>query len=642
MWVEPGLRGTITFLFTDLEGSTGLWEQDAAAMDAALRAHDEVLGSVFVRHGGRVFSRAGDSFAVAFSSPSDAVAAAVDVQRRVSSLPGPMTLSLRIGLHSGDAYEREGDYFGPVVNRAARLMATAHGGQIVCSLTTAELARAALAPDVVLRLLGTFQLKDLLAPETVFQLEAAGLEATFPPLRTLDAARHNLPVQQTRLIGRDGEIATVLEALGRSRLVTLTGVGGCGKTRLALAVGAELASARDGVFFVGLAPVTNGDGVVAAVTEAMGVRLAREEPAALARFLGGQDVVLILDNCEHLLDEVSDLVDTVLTGATGPRVVATSREALGSTAEHVVRVPSLPMHASAEQNAALTLLVECAQRAGVSSTRLHEGHDVLAEMCRRLDGIPLAIELAAARLEQFTATDLLDRLDQRFDLLVGGHGRRRQRQQTLQAVMDWSWELLTADERRLLAVLSTFSGPWTLASAETIGARFVDGSVAVIHASLVAKSLVEPVFGSSKSRYRFLETVRLFANSKLVEFNLAAEARTAHAQQYVEQARAVSADRAFGDLDVMDAIQSELVDVGAAIEWLISQDAPSQAAELVVLCGGCYSRAFSSRRGVDEVTALRSRVDAPVLRAEDAHRGRLRGSVYRPARSHPAVGRRSA
>jgi predicted ATPase len=518
---------------------------------------------------------------------------------------------------TGEAELQGEDYFGPALNRTARVMATGHGGQILCSAATAELARPALAPDTVLRPLGTFRLKDLMAPETVFQVGTADLQSTFPPLRTLDLARHNLPVQQTRLIGRDGEVAAIVGALERSRLVTLTGVGGCGKTRLALAVGAELvASSGDGVFFVALAPVTTGDGIVPAVAEAMGVRLAREESSALVRYLDDRDVVLILDNCEHLLDEISDLVDALLSETTSPRVVATSREALGAAAEHVLRVPSLSVDSKAgEQSPAVSLLVERAQRAGAPLTRLVEDHDVLVEICGRLDGIPLAIELAAARLDQLSPTDLLARLDQRFDLLVGGHGRRRQRQHTLQAMMDWSWELLTRDERRLLAVLSVFADRWTLANAELLGGRFVDGSVAFVLAALVAKSLVETLSASSSGRYRLLETVRLFANTKLVELGVADDARAAHAQMYVDLARSVPPERAFNDVDTVDRVGSEFADLGSAIDWLIRRGSPSQAAELVVLGGGCYSQDLSARRGVDEVIILQPQVDSRVLRA---------------------------
>jgi predicted ATPase/class 3 adenylate cyclase len=613
--VDLAPHGTVTFLFTDVEGSTGLWERDPAAMEHGLRLHDELLAAVVAEHGGVVFAQAGDSFAAAFSSPADAVAAAVEVQRGVASMAGSVTLRLRIGLHTGKAYERDGNYFGPVVNRAARLMATAHGGQVVCSVATAELARPSLGDDVRLCPLGTFRLKDLLMPEAVFQVEARGLTSRFPPLRTLDAARHNLPVQQTGLVGRDEELVVIIDALRRSRLVTVTGVGGCGKTRLALAVGAEVTpSFADGVFFVSLGSVTDGPGVLAAVTESLGVHLASETPSDLARFLERLDILLILDNCEHLLDDVVDLVDVVLSYRAGARILATSREALGAAGERVFRVPSLSIDADDHDlGPAVELLIERMRSAGAPPPG-GDQHEVLRDICRRLDGIPLAIELAAVHLDQLSPCDLLDRLDHRFDLLVGGHGRRRQRQQTLQAVMDWSWELLSVDECRLLAIVSVFSGTWTLDSAEIVGRPHVTTRVARVLASLVAKCLVDPVFSPGQGRYRLLETVRLFAAAKLVDFGLAEEARSGHASLHLARARAVSVDQAFLDLDVMDRVRDEIADVGTAIEWLTSRHAWSDAAELVVLCGGCYMRSLSSRRGVGEVQLLEARVEG-ILRA---------------------------
>ena len=440
---------------------------------------------------------------------------------------------------------------------------------------------------------------------------------TFPSLRTLDAVRHNLPVQQTGLIGREAETAAVIEALTQSRLVTLTGVGGCGKTRLALAVAADLAqTAHDGVFFVALSPVTDGGDVVSAVTESMGARLARLTPSDLARFVESRQVLLVLDNCEHLLDEVADLVDEVLSTGAGPRVLVTSREALGAAGEWIVRVPSLPIDGGDERSSpAVTLLVERMRRAAGRDVRIDESSGVLVEICRRLDGIPLAIELAAAQMTHMSPAELLERIDRRFELLVGGHGRRRQRQQTLQAIMDWSWDLLAIDERCLLAACSIFSGDWSIDGAEAVGDPFVSGAVARVLPALVRKSLVEPVFTVGATRYRLLETVRLFAAGKLVDLGLAEQARTVHAEFHLDRARVTSVDEAFLDLDVIDLVHRDLTDLGAAIDWLTTRAKSSDAAELVVLAGGCYSRAFSSQRGVTEVEQLARLVDDPVLRA---------------------------
>ena len=634
----------MTFLFTDLEGSTGLWERDSAAMDDVLRVHDQVLNECITTGGGVVFSRAGDSFAAAFPFAANALMAAAEVQRRIAAIGGPVLLRVRIGVHCGEAFERDGDYFGPVVNRAARLMAAAHGGQTVCSLVVAELARPALPPELTLVELGTHRLKDLLAPETVLQLNAPDVETSFPPLRTLDVAHHNLPVQQTRLIGRDADVARIAAQLVGSRLVTLTGIGGCGKTRLALAIAAELApTAADGVFFVGLATVTNGAAVVDAVTQSMGVRLTDPGVSGLAAHLAGRDALLVLDNCEHLLDEVTDLVDALLATTTRLRLLTTSREALGAAGEHVVRVASLTVDDQSaplgrgrqvtaplgperdhvdqgdgppEQSPAVALLVERARAAGADVAVSPGNRSVLEDICRRLDGIPLAIELAAAQLDVLTPVDLLARLDHRFDLLVGGHGRRRQRQQTLQAMMDWSWELLSSSERTLLGVVSVFTGSWALDAIEATAASFVGGPVTVALRSLVAKSLVEPVFSVGRSRFRLLETVRMFAAAQLVELGLVDEARHAHADFYVQRSLKIGGDRAFLEEESLDDVSTDLTDIDAVIEHCINRSAWEQAAQLTVFTGGCRMVGLASANGVRWVSLIEPHIEDDIIRAQ--------------------------
>jgi predicted ATPase len=535
----------------------------------------------------------------------------------MASQAEPFPLRLRIGLHTGEPYGRDHNYFGPAVNRAARLMAAAHGGQMVCSAATAALAGSGPRDDYGLRRLGTYRLKDLLEPETIFQVEAPGVVISFPQLRTLDALHHNLPVQQTAVIGREAEIAATLDAFEKSRLVTLTGVGGCGKTRLALAAAVELTSRQeDGVFFVPLVSVTDEDGLVAAITQSMGVRLGRERSADLSGFLARRDVLLVLDNCEHLLDEVADLADEVLSAGAGPRVLATSREPLGIVGEHVIRVPSLPVESDGSTiSPAEALLVERMRTATGDGAPVEGEHDLRVEICRRLDGIPLAIELAAAQLAHMTPNDLLERLDQRFDLLVGGHGRRRQRQQTLQAVMDWSWELLSSDERRLLAVVSVFGASWDLHSSEFVGEPFVSAPVAAVLAALVDKSLVEPVFAAGTGRYRLLETVRLFAAGKLVEFGLADRVRDTHAELQLRRARSLSPEHASWDVDVVARMQAELIDIGVAVDWLTNRGQPTGAAELVISAGGCYMRGQSSGWAVAAVHRLADHVDDATTRA---------------------------
>ena len=615
--VSAAPSGTVTFLFSDIEGSTRLWEARGVDMASALVEHDKVLHAAAGKHGGYVFATGGDGFAIAFDSAVQAVLAAVEVQKAIGQLRDPVPLRVRLGMHSGEAVERGGDYFGPVVNRAARLMGAANGGQIVCSLVTAELARPALPDPVTLSSLGSHRLKDLLEPEVILQVGAPGLPSSFPPLRSLDVVRHNLPVQQTRLIGRSTEVATVLEAVEASRLVTLTGVGGCGKTRLALAAAVELAPrCRDGAFLVPLAVATDRAAIVEAITGAINARLVDANADSLAAFLCDLDVLLVLDNCEHLLDDVADVTELLLSRGSGPKVLATSREALGADGERVLRVPSLPVETDGGRLSPAVLLM--LDRTGGSLHGAPPGPkdlDVIEEICRRLDGIPLAIEFAAAQLDVLAPAELLNRLDQRFDLLVGGHGRRRQRQQTLQAMMEWSWELLDPVEQRLLAVLSVFAGDWPLEAGEAVGGSFVSGSTVAALRRLTAKSLVEPVYAGEESRFRLLETVRLFAAERLVEMGIADQAREQHAAYHVHRARGIGPHRGFNDGAVIAAVQTDLADIDAALGWLAARADWASAADVALLAGGCWASGIQAGGGLRWFGTIEPHIDDPALRA---------------------------
>ena len=610
----PG--GVLTFLFTDLEGSTAAWERDARAMDTALRRHDRVVSTAIAQGGGYVFSRAGDSFAAAFASPSDAVRAAVQAQRELKASVGRLDLAVRMGLHTGEANERDGDYFGPVVNRAARLMATAHGGQVVCSQLTAQLATTTVSEGVALVELGTFRLKDLLLPETVFEVRWFGLDRSFPPLRTLEAVRHNLPLQHTTLIGRDTEIARVAKAVRASRLVTLTGIGGCGKTRLALAAAAELASGfSDGVVFVPLATVARGEQIARAVEEALEARVSAPEAAAMATFLARRDTLLVLDNCEHILDEVAGFVEVVLAAGTGPRILATSRQVLDVEGEYAMRVPSLSLDGGAGDPPALRLLTERAKSArGQPVEATHRS--ALLEICARLDGIPLAIELAAAQLVYLTPGELLSRLDQRFDLLVGGRGERRRRQQTLQTVMDWSWDLLTPDEQQLLAVLSVFRGTWTLDQAEDLGQGFVAGGIPGLIRSLVGKSLVDHVpTGDGQNRYRLLESVRLYADARLTAGGQRTTVLQRHLDTHLDRVRLLPPEQYWFDLDLIEQLAASMTDIASAVERALSDGAYNAAGELVAHLLGSFATGTYDAQGEQWVQQLETQIDDPVLRS---------------------------
>jgi predicted ATPase/class 3 adenylate cyclase len=518
--------GTVTLLFTDIEGSTRLWEAEPEQMAVALRRHDEIMRSSIEQAGGYVFKTVGDAFCAAFGTAQSAVGAVLASQQALCAQAWPTSrpVRVRMGLHTGACEEREGDYFGPVVNRAARLEAAAHGGQVLISGVTADLLADALPPGVSLRDLGPHRLKDLGRPEQVYQLQAGFLTATFPPISSLDSPElpNNLPSMPSPFVGRDREIAEVRRLTAESRLVTLTGAGGSGKTRLALQVAAELVeSTADGVWLAELAPCTSGEQIAEVVAAALGIQ--GESAAAVTSALAGQQALIVLDNCEHLIDDVAKFSEQVIRHCPRVAILATSREPLGIGGELVYRVPSMSLP---ERGA------ETAEDLGSSDAALlfaarARGHGLLiddasaplvATICRRLDGIPLALELAAARLSSMSLQQVTDRLDQRFRLLTGGSRNAMPRQQTLQATVDWSFSLLTGPERATLLRLSVFAGGFELEAAEAVCATTeVDAfDVADLLGSLVDKSLVVADRAADSVRYRLLETIRQYGAQELV------------------------------------------------------------------------------------------------------------------------------
>ena len=555
-----------------------MWEDHRVEMEAALERHDEILRSAIKSHGGYVFSTAGDAFAASFGRVEDAISAATEAQTGLGGerWPEQTPIRVRMGLHTGEAQERGGDYFGPAVNRAARIMSAGHGGQVLVSAATSSMVQG-----VDLRDLGEHRLKDLGAPERISQLVIAGVDRSFPPLQSLSSVRHNLPVQRTVLVGRDDDVAEVVELGAGHRLVTLTGVGGAGKTRLALAAAAEMVDRfDDGVFFVPLAAVDDPGLVAPAVAEAAGVTLGDLTPEGVAGFLGSRRVLVVLDNCEHLIDEVAELVDMILEAGDAARVLATSREALEVDGEQTLTVRSLA--GGSPDSPAVRLLLDRARAVRPDLVLDDESMTAAVEICTRLDGIPLALELAAAQFAHLSPADLAQRLDDRFRLLVGGRRRRLQRQHTLQAVMDWSWDLLQGDEQRLLAQLSVFSGGWTLDAAE--GVCQVDSSrpIAALLRSLVSKSLVS-IQGAADSRYTMLETVRLYSQQKLLDRGETSAARERHARFFCDlAARTDIADR-WLDIGQAARWQRETSNIQAAVDWLRDQDRLSEAATLVTM-----------------------------------------------------------
>ncbi|HVQ53066.1 MAG TPA: adenylate/guanylate cyclase domain-containing protein, partial [Mycobacterium sp.] len=414
----------MTFLFTDIEGSTRRWEADAQSMRAALLAHDEVLRSAIEEHGGFLFSHTGDGVVAAFGSPKAAVDAAVAAQRGLE-------LPVRMGIATGEAELRNNDYFGTVLNRAARVMAAGHGGQILVADSTAGLLSGVELVD-----LGSRRLRDVPNPVTVYQLQAPGLRTDFPPLRTVDATPGNLRPAATSIVGRESEIADIAATVRLRRLVTLTGVGGVGKTRLALEVAAQLADEfPDGVWVFELAAVADPAAVPDAVAAVLGItqQPGNSVSVSVASALEGRVRLLVFDNCEHVLDATADLVEAIHDHSTTVRILATSREGLGVGDEQIWPVRSL------EIDAAASLFVDRAHN--VAPQFSADQSDTVAEICRRLDGIPLAIELAASRVASMAVDEIRDRLDHRFKLLIGSR-RALNRHQTLRHAVAWSYDLL--------------------------------------------------------------------------------------------------------------------------------------------------------------------------------------------------------
>jgi predicted ATPase len=509
----------VTFLFTDIEGSTRRWEADADGMRSALAAHDKVLRSAIEAQDGFLFSHTGDGVAAAFASPMSAVDAAIDAQREVQ-------LPVRMGIATGEAELRDGDYFGTVLNRAARVMAAGHGGQILMADST-----AGLLSGVDLVSLGPRRLRDLPNPITVFQLQAPGLQTDFPPLRTLDSSPGNLRPAVTSLVGRDDEVAEIVAAVRSRRLVTLTGVGGVGKTRLATEVAVQLVDEfRDGVWVFELAAVSDPAAVPDAVAAVLGItqQPGKTVTESVSGALEGRLRLLLFDNCEHVLNVAADLIEAILAASGTVRIVATSREGLGIADEQLWPVPSLDV------DAAVSLFVERAR--SVAPRFSLDREDAVAEICRRLDGIPLAVELAASRMSSMTADEIHDRLDNRFKLLVGSR-RGLERHQTLRHAVAWSYELLEDPEKVLLERSSVFAGGFDLESACAVaGSDDVDDyAVLDLLDTLVRKSLAVADRSSGRTRYSMLETIRQFAEEQLATRGEADVVRTAHSRHFARR-----------------------------------------------------------------------------------------------------------
>ncbi len=573
-WSELGVSGllptgTVTLLLADVEGSTRLWETQAEAMTAAIARFNQVVGDVVATHGGvrPVEQGEGDSFVAAFARASDAVAAALELQR------APLApIRLRIGVHTGEVQLRdEGNYAGPTINRTARLRDLAHGGQTVLSGATEPLVIDRLPEGAWLTDLGTHPLRDLPRPERVVQLCHPDLVNDFPPLRVSGAVvSTRLPAQLTSFVGRDAELTQLREALAENRLVTLTGAGGVGKTRLAIQVSAQVAGESSqfpqGVWYVDLAPITDPELVPLTVARALGLpdQPGRSTMDTLLRFVRDRHLLVVLDNCEHLLDASAELVVALLSGAPRLTLLATSREAIGVAGEVSWRVPSLSL-----ADEAIALFTDRARHARPDFTLTDDNAATVGEICARLDGVPLAIELAAARVRALSLAEILDSLHDRFRLLTGGARTAVRRQQTLRASVDWSHALLTQPERVLFRRLAVFLGGFDLDAAQAVagGGDVERYQILDVLTLLVDKSLVVADDTGGRTRNRLLETVRQYALEKLGESGEADAVRSRHRDYYTAMAAVLDAPAGRDYEQRIEQAEIEIDNLRAAFGW---------------------------------------------------------------------------
>ncbi len=642
--------GTVTFLFTDVEGSAKLWEQHPDAMKAALARHHAILHQAIESNNGYVFQIIGDAFCAAFHTAADAVTAALAAQRALqlefgswkledgnwkleigkdvqSNLRPPtsnfqlptsnLQLRVRMGLHTGVAELRledttSGQYASnPTLTRTQRIMSVGHGTQILLSNATSELLAGQLPNAVTLRSMGEHRLKGLLNPEHLWQVVAPDLPQDFPPLSSLNVFPNNLPVQLTSFVGREHELAEIKKLLSTTRLLTLTGVGGTGKTRLALQVAADLTGLGDpsglfvnGVWFVELAPLSDPALVPQTVASVLNVREEAGRPlmATLTDFLHAKNLLLILDNCEHLLDACAQLATTLLRNCPDVTILATSREALGITGETIFHVPSLalpdvrqvgaglsgsldhvPAHIGRSQGSPLhdltqydsvRLFVDRAVAIKSDFQLTNANAPAVVQICQRVDGIPLALELAAARVKSLSVDDIAARLHNQFRLLTGGSRTALPRQQTLRALIDWSYNLLTEPERVLFRRLSVFAGGWTLEAAEQVcsGKGLALDEVVDVLDHLVSKSLVVADTQDGATRYRMLETIRPYAREKLLESGEGEQLRDRHLDFFLELAEDAEPKlRGAEQLAWFNRLETEHDNLRFALEWSLSE-----------------------------------------------------------------------
>ncbi|HUF07528.1 MAG TPA: adenylate/guanylate cyclase domain-containing protein [Candidatus Binatia bacterium] len=620
--------GTVTFLFSDIEGSTRLAQLLEARWTEVLSQHRSLLRNAFSAHGGIEVSTEGDSFFVAFPTAAGAIGAAVAGQRALAGhdWPAGTDLRVRIGVHTAEgAMAVEDDYAGIDVHRAARIMGAGHGGQVLLSAVTRALVEQSLPPDVSLLDLGRHRLKDLAQPEDLTQLCVRGLPTEFPPLRTLDIGRTNLPAQATTFIGRDEEVARIRELLRENRLVTLTGPGGTGKTRLSLQVAAEeLEAFADGVFFVALESVREPELVVPSVGKAIGVADVGPSPIQrLIEHLAGKRLLLVLDNLEQVV-EVAPAIGALLQGAAGLSILATSRSALHVYGEQEYAVPPLPMPDPREviadrsivRYAAVALFVERARRVKPDFEVTDENAQAVVEVCWRLDGLPLAIELAAARIRILTPQAMVARLSRRLDLGTGGSRDLPERQQTLREAIAWSYDLLDEDEQRFFSAFSVFSGGADLEAAEAVLAAHCADVVEAVGALVDQSLLRQEELADGTPRFVMLETIREYAEEQLGQRPVdAAALRRAHAMHFLARAEATAAGIFSDDQKrVLDRAERDHDNLRAALSWATTQGESVLAMRMLAASWRLWQMRGYLAEGEDRATRV---LDMPGL---DEHR----------------------
>jgi predicted ATPase/class 3 adenylate cyclase len=580
---EP-VSDTFTFLFTDIEGSSRLWEADSARMSSALARHDVLARLAVENNQGVVVKTTGDGIYAAFSDPLDALNATLTLQQSLSDPETTTGIPIRVrcGLHLGPVERRDNDFLGNAVNRTARIMGVAHGGQILVSKAVAEKIAEHLPPTVALRDLGNVRLKELASLERVYQVLHPGLRQDFPALRALESTPNNLPQQLTSFVGRERELEEAKTLLLVARLLTIVGMGGLGKTRLATRIAEEVLDAfPDGVWFVDLAPVMEPAFVATAAAQVLNVREEPGKPLAktLCAHLKQHQALLILDNCEHLASACADFANALLQGAPDVRVIATTREALRVPGEQVYTVWPMTVPdptadvASLRRSDFVQLFLERAKQQKPGFALTEHNASAVAELCAKLEGIPLALELAAARLRSLSVQEINARLKDRFKLLTGGGRVLLQRQQTLRALVDWSYDLLQEHERILFDRLSVFAGGFDLAAVEEIcGTEPIEsGNVLDLVSSLVDKSLVMSEEPGGRTRYRLLETLREFGKARLIERDDLAATAMRHCGCYFSLAKAANHNlQGAEQAEWTQRLEADLDNVRAAITFALS------------------------------------------------------------------------